>query len=140
MNRMSKLAHSNLAASGVLVAVTAALIGVVAAPAWAEPSGCGHTTQLYANPTGGGRYEILVVANGNCSTTANRTLHGEIHAKGFPTDPLVASQDQNATATSYEVRVTSCDHGNTKNYYGRSFFTSSVSYVDTPVYQVAACS
>jgi len=73
------------------------------------------------------------------------TLFGPSAAPGVavgvsPDSSSQCPSAQNATATSYEVRVTSCDHGNTKNYYGRSFFTSSVSYVDTPVYQVAACS
>lgn len=126
----------------IAVATVLALAGgtAVAAPALAEPSGCGHSSNFYATKASGNRYLMTAESWGSCNTSAYRTLRVEIKQdlSGQP-DPLVAANSDSRTGTSYYAVVSSCDNRNTRVYYGRGFYTQSATYIDTPHYSVSAC-
>jgi hypothetical protein len=112
----------------------------VAVPALAEPSGCNHSSSFWVTNLSTGRQSMHAEAWGGCNTSASRTLRAEIKQDiSFQSDPLVAANSDSHYGTQYDVTVTSCDNNNSKTYYGRGFYTSSPSYVDTPHYSVKAC-
>ena len=76
--------------------------------------------------------------SGTRSGSATRTLRVEIKQDlTARRDSLVAAQEDNDTGKSFAATVSSCDHGNSSEYYGRTFLRggdyhdSSHKHVDT---------
>lgn len=63
---------------------------------------------------------------GNCSVSETRTFYIEIKwSKAWAPDPLVAKNSMHATTTYYNPSVSTCDNGNIRAYYARSYFSST---------------
>ncbi|WBB98679.1 hypothetical protein O7543_10185 [Solwaraspora sp. WMMA2080] len=78
--------------------------------------------------------------NASCSSSATRTFRVEIKRNvTLLPDPVVSSYDDYYTGTLYIASTSSCDGGRSANYYGRSFFTSHPTYVDTGNLLVNTC-
>jgi hypothetical protein len=109
--------------------LTAALVGggAVISSAQAEPAGCLDAASLSVSSG-----YLTGAAGGYCDTKATRTLVIEIKwDKTLATDPLVTSAYTTATSKDYNIAISTCDHGNTRSYYGRSYFTTKTNYHDT---------
>lgn len=125
----------------LLAAVMVAAVLAVPSPAWAEPSGCSHTTPDFMLDGPPGSYEMSSDSSGSCGTSAWRTFRVEIKQdKAWAPDPVVGGDDDYYYGTFYVAAVRTCDKGNHATYYGRSFFTSSPTYKDTAHYLVETCS
>lgn len=110
------------------VAIATVILVIPQSPASADPPNCSASVVGSTSSLG----VLKATASGSCSATATRTLRVEIKQDiSFQPDPLVAANSQTATARTYKVSVSSCDHGNTAKYYGRGFFTSGSDYHDT---------
>jgi len=80
-------------------------------------------------------------STGSCGTSETRSFRIEIkHDLTLRPDPVTAANEQRRTSTSYSVSVSTCDHGVTASYYGRSFFTSSPTYHDSAHHYLHTCS
>lgn len=99
--------------------------GLIVGSASADPVGCSDATPaLLASGSG----YMTAYGYGSCSTSETRTFYIEIKwSKALFPDPLVARNSMHATATYYNPSVSSCDHGNTRAYYARSYFGSTAS-------------
>jgi len=107
----------------------------LASSAQAEPAGCQDAASL--SGTGG---VLSAIAGGACETKATRTLKVEIKwDKALSPDPLVDSAYTTTTSTTYSIGISTCDHGNTRSYYGRSYFTTNTTYHDTATQKIKAC-
>ncbi|ROO59565.1 hypothetical protein EDC02_1365 [Micromonospora sp. Llam0] len=121
-------------------AVLAGALGLsvlaVASPAWADPPGCSQGN-IALSQSGG---YMTAWNNASCSSSATRTFRVEIkrHVTLLP-DPVVSSYDDYYTGTLYIASTSSCDGGRSANYYGRSFFTSHPTYMDTGNLLVNTC-
>lgn len=110
--------------------------GGVVAVASAAPPGCSQQTTFTISSTG----VLKNVATGSCGGSATRTLVSEIKwDKTASPDPLVAKNSQIKTGTSYSVTVTSCDGGNTRAHYGRSYFAGYTDYTDSSTNTKTSC-
>jgi hypothetical protein len=117
LRRARRLAAIGLTSAAVFGAsacqgggVDAIVVGscTVSRPQIAAPSGLLQTT-----------------ATANCTETKTRTLRAEIKwDHNVLPDPLVASNSDSGTKTAYSKRLTTCDNGNIRAYYGRAFFSS----------------
>lgn len=112
----------------VLGMAAAGAVAVPAASAWANPPGC-------SNAVSGGTTSLGLLhatATGSCSANATRTMRVEIRQdiQYYP-DPLLSSNSQSKYGASYSVSTSSCDHGQTAVYYGRGFFTTDSTQLDT---------
>lgn len=125
----------------VLAVMLAASGGVaVAAPAYAEPAGCSHTTPSFWVSGSSGNYQMHSDSSASCNTSSNRTFRVEIKQDiAFQPDPVAGADEDNWTGTSYYAYARTCDHGNNSVYYGNSFFTSSPTYHESPHYYVETC-
>jgi hypothetical protein len=125
---MRKVVHRRRFAVSAAIAAAAAVLLISALSASAEPPGCSSSVVGSTSSLG----LLQATASGSCAGTATRTLRVEIKQDiTLQTDPLVAANSQTATAKSYRVAVSSCDHGKTATYYGRGFFTSQSTFHDT---------
>jgi hypothetical protein len=111
--------------------------GVVATVAFAaDPSGC-----TAGRPTIGidadGRLQGH--GKGRCDDYSLRFFTGEIKwDKNFTPDPITASITSSGYL-GYEVDVRTCDQGNTRSYYARTYWTSTRGYHDSVHRKRAAC-
>jgi hypothetical protein len=131
---MKRVMAAKLYVGAVLVTAVAGMVPAAAAYA-SDPSGCSaSTTSFGASNTG----VMTAKGSGTCSGSATRTLRVEIkHNLTVRPDSLVAAQEDNHTGKSFAATVSSCDHGNSAEYYGRTFFRggdyhdSSHKHIDT---------
>ena len=101
------------------------LSGLVAGPASADPVGCSSSTPAL---TVSGSGYMTAYGSATCSVSETRTMYIEIKwDKTAAPDPLVAKNSQRKMATYYNPSVSSCDSGNTRGYYARSYFGSTAS-------------
>ncbi|MDG4833995.1 hypothetical protein O7627_32510 [Solwaraspora sp. WMMD1047] len=123
-------------AAVAMAAVCVVSVVAVSSPAWANPSGCsqGNTT---ISQSGG---YMTAWNDAECSSSATRTFRIEIKRDvAVLPDPVVSSYDDYWTGKFYYAETSSCDGGRSANYYGRSFFTSHPTYVDTSNLMVNTC-
>jgi hypothetical protein len=125
----------------LVLAAALVLFGIaVPTAAWAEPSGCSHDWPDFCTSGSAGFNLMNAQSTGTCSTTATRTFRVEIkHVMGLWPDALVSHADDLEYGTRYGARTTTCDAGNSANYYGRSFYTSSATYHDSAHQHVETC-
>ena len=121
----------------LLTGVALAASGVVATAAFAaDPSGCD------AGPTTIGLdsdHRLMGLGSGTCQDYSLRYFTGEIKwSKRFAPDPLTASVTS-SDHLHYSVDVRTCDHGNTRNYYARAYWTSTRGYHDSAHVEFEAC-
>jgi hypothetical protein len=123
--------------------VTAALsaVSILAIPssAWAEPIGCSHSTDFWTSANGGSGYLLIGHGEGDCNQRGTRTLRVQVKVNLWPSDVVLGQGDDNWTGTIYELTISSCDNGLTKEYYARSYFTQSPTWVDAGYVTVHAC-
>ena len=101
------------------------LAGLVAGPASADPVGCSSVTPSL---TYSGSGYMTAYGSATCSVSETRTMYIEIKwDKTAAPDPLVAKNSKRDTAKYYNASVSSCDSGNTRGYYARSYFSSTAS-------------
>jgi polyisoprenoid-binding protein YceI len=125
--------------TGVLLLGTVAALGAsgaVAQAAFADPAGC-----TSSKPTiwiSGGK--LAGQGTAHCSTGSFRYFTGEIKwDKNFSPDPLVAKTSI-SSFQDYSVTVLSCDNGNTRSYYSRTYFNSTPSsHHDSAHVHLTAC-
>src|SRR5262245_22388785 len=91
-----------------------------AAPAYANPAGCSKSI----NSFGQNQFrELHAAMGGSCTTSALRTLRGEIKRDlAFRPDPVV-TQGSDADFQFYAIALQTCDNGNTGTYYARVFYS-----------------
>jgi hypothetical protein len=113
------------------------LSGVVATAAFAaDPSGCkGESSTIERDSAG----RLHGHGSGKCDDYSLRFFTGEIKwDKNFTPDPLTASITS-SDYQKYKVDVRSCDKGNRRSYYARSYWTSTRGYHDSPHVELDAC-
>jgi hypothetical protein len=105
--------------------------------AFADPSGCSvPNPSLTVDGTG----YMTGKGTARCSGAATRYFRAEIkQAISFQTDPLVSGNTVQSNGPSYSASTSSCDHGNVKTYYARTFFTSNTTYHDSGHQTVHTC-
>jgi hypothetical protein len=110
--------------------------GVATAASAADPSGCA------AGPVTIGldaAYRLQGVGKGTCGDYSLRFFNGEIKwSKKLAPDPLTA-RITSSGYLSYSVDVRSCDHGNKRGYYARTYWTSTRGYHDSAHTVLHAC-
>ncbi|MEW1721207.1 hypothetical protein [Streptomyces sp. NPDC093109] len=126
--------------SGIAAAsVSAALLGglVAAAPAWAAtPSGCPEPSVSLTNSSSG---YLTGKGTASCSKTVSGTLYIEIKwDKNLLPDPLTAKNSQTGSRSSWSTTVGTCDNGNRRSYYARSYWSGG-KYHDTTPRHITAC-
>jgi len=136
MKRTSTKRGRIIASIGAASVLAVGGLGVAAAHA--DPSGCSAASTLKVSAIG----KLKAKATATCSGSATRTLVAEIKwDKNILPDPLVAKDSTTASATTYKVKAKSCDHGATRSYYSRGYFTSTSSdQHDSSHIHVTTCS
>ncbi|HEV7900024.1 MAG TPA: hypothetical protein VGP31_19500 [Planosporangium sp.] len=120
-------------AAGSLLGLSILAIPVAA---WADPPGCSHDTPSFSQSGG----YMTSSSNGNCGTSETRTFRIEIkHDLNNRPDPVTAANENRSTSKNYGVSVSTCDHGTSASYYGRSFFTANANYHDSARVFVNTC-
>lgn len=117
-----------------------AIAAVFALPsaAYADPAGCGHSTDFYWSLSGGG-YLLYTEGEGGCSLSQTLTLRVQVKVNLWPSDVVIGQNDHHTTGTYWTRTVSSCDGGQTKEYYGRSYFTQNVTWVDDGYVVLQVC-
>lgn len=108
----------------------------VAQAAFADPAGCTSSKPtIFIN---GGK--LTGQGTAHCNAASFRYFTGEIKwDKNFAPDPLVAKKAI-SSFTDYSVTVQSCDNGNTRSYYSRTYFNSTAgSQHDSDHIHLTAC-
>ena len=122
-----------------LVGLSVASFGLsigAATIAAADPAGC-DASKTTVGLTDNGR--VYGEGFGSCEDRALRYFRTEVKwNKSWSPDPLVAG---NAVSgyTNWHGFVATCDHGNTRGYYGRTFWTSGSDYHDSSPRDIHAC-
>lgn len=125
-----------LRALSVVPLMVGGILVVGASAANATPVSCSNTTSFGSI---GGTGRLRAEGVGSCSTSAGRTFVTEIKwNKNLAPDPLTAKSSQYGSR-SYYIDLRACDGGNTRGYYGRSYWTVDVTYVDTPAQVIKTC-
>jgi hypothetical protein len=115
-----------LAASGI--AATAAFA--------ADPAGCRADPPAIALDDA---HRLHGTGGGDCGDYSLRFFNGEIKwSKKLAPDPLTA-RITSSGYLSYSVDVRSCDHGNERGYYARTYWTSTRGYHDSAAKTLHAC-
>ena len=130
---MQKSTLMRVAAAAVIGLGGTAAVGTAA---MANPSGCTKTIGSWGQLGGG---DLFANFSGSCSTSASRTLQGEIKQDlSLRPDP-VALQGADVDNRSYLVALQGCDHGKSANYYARVFFKGYTDYTDTKSTKFDVC-
>jgi hypothetical protein len=117
MSRLRNLVLTGASATALVAS------GAVAGVAWADPAGC--TSSKPTIEILGGYLHGEGVAR--CNQSALRYFTGEIKwDKNFAPDPLVA-KDTMSAYSSYFMELDSCDNGNRRSYYMRTYFNNTSS-------------
>jgi hypothetical protein len=124
----------------VLVCLTGlalAASGIAATAAFAaDPAGCRADPSAIALD---GAHRLQGTGGGDCDDYSLRFFNGEIKwSKKFAPDPLTA-RITSSGYLDYAVDVRSCDHGNERGYYARTYWTSTRGYHDSPHTVLHAC-
>jgi hypothetical protein len=109
--------------------------GVTAAFA-ADPSGCTAGRPTIALDADG---RLQGHGTGRCADYSLRFFTGEIKwDKNFGPDPVTAAITS-SDHLEYTVDVRTCDRGNNRSYYARTYWTSTRGYHDSPHVPLDAC-
>lgn len=124
-------------ASVVALSVASFGLSIAAATvAAADPAGC-EATKTTVGLTDNGR--VYGEGFGSCDITALRYFRAEVKwDKAWAPDPLTASRTVSGK-TNWHGFVATCDNGNTRGYYGRTFWTSGSDYHDSSPRDIRAC-
>jgi hypothetical protein len=126
-----------LAVLSCLSGIALVVSGAVATMAFADdPSGCaaGKVTIELDHA-----HRLQGKGSGKCDEYSLRFFDGEIKwSKRLAPDPLTA-RITSSGYLEYKVDVRSCDHGNKRGYYARTYWTSTRGYHDSAHRELRAC-
>jgi hypothetical protein len=109
----------------------------IGSAAYADPAGCVAATTSFTQLAG----RILFAGGeGDCTSVKSLTLQVEIKRDvSLLPDALVTSDNEYANGKQWSLPLSSCDHGKSGTYYGRTFFTTNTTYHDSAHRAYTAC-
>lgn len=135
-----KLKTNTRATAAVLSSALALALSPLATQiAFADPASCSKGTPTIDAGFGS---QLIGQGSGFCDISGVfRTFSVEIKwNKNFAPDPLVAKNSTSHSRNSYGVTTSSCDAGNTRGYYSRSYFSQTPSdHADSAARTLTAC-